>query len=463
MLLFHTVLSAQASIMIFRESIGSTQGGNTSIANTVFDNTSPIVFSGTADTRTTTPSTDYTGASGGRNVFFSTNGMTHFLITGIDTSTFQSLSLRFGHYKKHTTANNELAVEVSADGTHWNHLSYNRTTGSGTANWTLISPSGTIPSTSNLHIRFRQTSNAFEFRVDDIQLSGAPIHGYGFISPSTSFCSFSMFEGGPSRPSSFLIDATNLTTSITITAPHGFEVSNDEIHWGATTTLAPFGGLIFIRLKQDLPPGEYAGTVSLESSETSASISVSGLVTANTRKITERPYRITEDFSGFTNATSLPPGWRVESTGDALSYIGNWGTNNTAGLRGNHVLGYQHTEKTGIFSAILTIENRTDTTIRELLVQYTGKVARIAETRTPAWTVSLNGAAIHELSYNTAEGVDVPISHLITGLKIHSGDTFSITWTSERGDGSGASRQIGISDVFVAAPNIRKPTVITVR
>jgi hypothetical protein len=85
------------------------------------------------------------------------------------------LRLSFGHYKSTTTGSNELKVEVSADGSNWTELTYSRATGSGTANWRLIQPEGAIPATANLRIRFRQTSGTTQFRVDDVQVFGAPM------------------------------------------------------------------------------------------------------------------------------------------------------------------------------------------------------------------------------------------------------------------------------------------------
>jgi hypothetical protein len=95
-----------------------------------------------------------------------------FIIAGINTTGYSSLTLSFGHYKSTTTANNELIVEVSSDGTNWTSLTYSRATGTGTAIWLLITPTGSIPVTTNLRIRFRQTSTTPQFRIDDVKLTG---------------------------------------------------------------------------------------------------------------------------------------------------------------------------------------------------------------------------------------------------------------------------------------------------
>jgi len=159
-------------VTIFTETIGNCcSTTNTPISSTTFDNTG-LTFTGTADTRTSTVSTGYSGSSGGRNVFFTNTVGRDFIIEGIITTGYNSLTLSFGHYKSTTAANNELVVEVSSDGINWSSLTYSRATGTGTANWLLITPTGTIPATANLRIRFRQTSSTPQFRIDDIKLTG---------------------------------------------------------------------------------------------------------------------------------------------------------------------------------------------------------------------------------------------------------------------------------------------------
>lgn len=166
---FHGIFS---QTIIFSETIGTCcSNTNTTTASTTFDN-SGLTFSGTADTRTSIASSGYTGASGGRNVFFTNIVDRDLVISGINTTGYSSLTLSFGHYKSTNASNNELVVEVSTDGTNYTSLSYSRPTGSGTVNWLLITPSGSIPATANLRIRFRQTSTTPQFRVDDIKLVG---------------------------------------------------------------------------------------------------------------------------------------------------------------------------------------------------------------------------------------------------------------------------------------------------
>lgn len=162
-----------AQTTIFSENIGSTGvSGTTTIASHTFQNSGTLTFTGTGDVRNNTNSSGYTGSSAGNNVFITSSSGTFFQISGINTSNFSSISLSFGQLKTTTAGNNELVVEVSSDGTNYSSLTYTRPTGSGTANWRLIEPTGSIPSTSNLRIRFRQTSTSTQWRLDDIILRG---------------------------------------------------------------------------------------------------------------------------------------------------------------------------------------------------------------------------------------------------------------------------------------------------
>jgi hypothetical protein len=158
---------------LFSENIGTSTGGSgtpgtLSLASTTFQNTS-FVFSGTADTRKNVTSSGYVGSSGSRNVFI--NSGKNFIISGINTSNLFLMTLSLGQYKDLIGTSNELTIEVSNNGGSYTPLSYTRPTGSGTANWTLITPSGTIPSSTNLSLRFTNTTATGQFRIDDIKLT----------------------------------------------------------------------------------------------------------------------------------------------------------------------------------------------------------------------------------------------------------------------------------------------------
>ncbi len=164
---------------VFNETIG-TPAATTAVGTyTGYSNYPTLTYTGTADVRTSTPSTGYAGATGSGNVFITSTSGINFEISNINTSSYTSLALTFGHFKTTTASNgSELVIEVSSDGATYSALTFTRPTGTGTASWILASPTGTIPSTSNLRIRFRQTSSTgVQFRIDDIKLTGTLIAG----------------------------------------------------------------------------------------------------------------------------------------------------------------------------------------------------------------------------------------------------------------------------------------------
>lgn len=165
-----------------------------------------------------------------------------------------------------------------------------------------------------------------------------------------------------------------------------------------------------------------------------------------------------QDFSGFTSAETLPLGWSISGTG---AYNGDWGTGTSAGMRGNaNVFGFQHTGSTGTVQQVLTLKNDTGSTITDLTVSYLGMVARAAEGRVPAYTVTVAGQTVAALAYSTSSGVNEQQTASITGLSIAPEGVFQIIWTSDRGSGSDASRQIGIGNVSVTlGASAQKPSV----
>lgn len=155
--------------VIFSENFGNPLS-NTVFKDYTFQNAPPIYFSGDGDVRKTNPVSNYTNASGEGFAFFNANRT--LVISGIKTQNYENLVLKMGHFKSTTASNNQLEISVSTDSINFTNLTYSRATGSGTANWTYITPSGTIPQTNTLFIRFLNTHASALFRVDDILLEG---------------------------------------------------------------------------------------------------------------------------------------------------------------------------------------------------------------------------------------------------------------------------------------------------
>ena len=148
----------------------------------------------------------------------------YLLVEGIDSSAYSNITMTLGHHKSSTSGSNELKIEVSSDGSNWTSLTYSRPTGSGTANWLLITPSGTIPSASNLRLRFTQTTTSTQFRIDDIKLSGTT-SGANLPPVITNIIQ---------TPSTDIINTTSVSVSADITNSDG-TVTSAQLRRGTAT------------------------------------------------------------------------------------------------------------------------------------------------------------------------------------------------------------------------------------
>lgn len=154
---------------IYSENMGTGTGTLAITANT-FQNTSPIAYSGTADTRSSLASSGYTGVSGERNVFITNSAGKYFQVDNINTSAYSTadIQMSFG-YNTTSTSIAQLVIEQSIDaGLTWTPITF---TPSATG-WSLITISGgQIPSSNTLSLRFSQPATpSGQFRVDDIKL-----------------------------------------------------------------------------------------------------------------------------------------------------------------------------------------------------------------------------------------------------------------------------------------------------
>ncbi len=173
LLLMYLSLVTFSQTPLFTESCGTPSATTAVGTYTGWQNYPTLTFTGNADVRTTTVSSGYTGASGSGNVFITNTVGTNVTISNINTLNYINLKLSAGVFKSTTASNgSELKIEVSTDGITYTALTYTLPTGTGTAIWRLVTPTGTIPSTSNLRIRFRNTSSTPQFRIDDIKLVG---------------------------------------------------------------------------------------------------------------------------------------------------------------------------------------------------------------------------------------------------------------------------------------------------
>ena len=97
------------------------------------------------------------------------------------------------------------------------------------------------------------------------------------LNPST-LSGFTMEKNTPSESKNYTLSGTNLTSDILITAPSGYQLSQDNINWVSSLSLAPdFSGTISVRLNgNDIT--SYNGNIVHTSGTAEANLAVSGIV-----------------------------------------------------------------------------------------------------------------------------------------------------------------------------------------
>ena len=108
----------------------------TGTAPATFQNKAPIVFSGTGDVRSTSPSTTYTGFSGLGNAYLSGTAGKYLQIDGINTSAYQpaNISFTFGYWS-YNVPTTQMILEYSTNGTNWTPITFLNNTVKG---WNLV-------------------------------------------------------------------------------------------------------------------------------------------------------------------------------------------------------------------------------------------------------------------------------------------------------------------------------------
>ncbi len=378
-------------------------------------------------------------------------------------------TLSFQYRRYGTDAQVDWKVEVSTDG------------GEG---WTQVGAAFTAPASDDVQM-FSETVNlegsvririkrATEtgtvnrrLNIDDITLTdysagGDPVPSLSVVPGTLS--GFSYVEGeGPSPEMDYTVSGSGLmgTGSILVEPPAGFEVSTSSGSGFTDWIELPFAGgevtgqpvTVYVRLAAGLDADDYSGSITHGGGDATASVSVSGTVSAPPLPppaLTAFDVAYGQDFSDFVSAATLPNGWSLD---DEYAYQGDFGSGTAGGLRGNGTLGFQLTAS-GINSAFvttLTLLNDTGSTIENLQISYLGRVARVDQTGTPKWEVSVDGTPAPELEYSTAGGVDETKQTTLTGLTIATDATFTIEWATTSAGTSGTRRQIGIGAVSVTA------------
>ncbi len=176
-----------------------------------------------------------------------------------------------------------------------------------------------------------------------------------------------------------------------------------------------------------------------------------------------------ENFNSYNGSATGPTGWTLNCASFNGVKCGSFASNATGGGYAfgpatDYALGYLPSSSRANYSATVSFQNNTGAVITNLDISYDFKQFSgvSGSTRNNGFAVSstIAGASLTGLNENanvavlnvcTASPINKAIS--LTGLNIAIGATFSITFTSDRGNGSGNSRAIGLDNFSLSIPN----------
>ncbi len=344
-LIFWGVKNSNAQTTIFSENCGSPSATTKVGIYTGWQNQGTLVFdsgqvAASADVRGTSISSNYTGASGGGNVFFSAaSGSIGFSIEGINASTYTNLQLSYGYRKESASALPTFSVDYW-DGSTW--ITVANTTAklfnepsSASTGWylskTINFPSGA--QINGLKIRFVK-SGTQSIRLDDIKLSGINSSASSIsVSSTTLTAALASTYGTASSAQTVAVTGSGLTANIVATSNNpGIEISNDGYSFGSTATFVPISnsvnGTLYVRLAATAKVGNYnSQSISLISSnatpQTIVTTSVGNIVVK--KNLTISGISIADKLmDGTTSATIVgTPSLVGVISGDAVNLYGS--------------------------------------------------------------------------------------------------------------------------------------------
>lgn len=303
---------------IYSENMGSPSSNTLITAYSGWQNTTPIVYTGTGDVRTSAASNGYTGASGSGNVFLTSTAGRFLQIDGINTSAYvaSDIQLTFGHLTNSIAT--QLVLEQSTDGgTNWTPITF---TQNPNTSWNLVSiTDGQIPSSTTLSLRFTQPATA-QMRIDDVKLVNV-----------SSSCTLSLGTQSVSCSASTLAqDQYTITIPYTGGANATYVITGGSVSGDDPTTTASGNIIVSVTEGTDYVINISGGTCNFD-------------ITGNSpecKPINTLPYNEPFNYT-VGNSLGLEQMWTNVNSGDdiviasgSLTYGGLVGTGNSASFAG---------------------------------------------------------------------------------------------------------------------------------
>lgn len=286
----------------------------TTLANFNFESSNLSASAGAIGSPTLTGSAavTYNGGSTTSSVAsacFATANSKYFELT-IATSGYGSITVDWNGRTSSTTSS---WIVTANDGSGYGATLYTQTLGTSFTSAPTLSLGASFNNNSSIKVRWTASvSGTQTIRIDDIVIKGTSISAPTLTVSPSSLTGFAYNLGsGPSTSQSYNLSGTNLTGapgSITVTSTTDYEVSSDNITFGATANVSYASATlsatpVYVRLKAGLAAGNYNGESisSAGGGATTQNVSCSGTVTAPTIILS------TSTSSGFTYVVSNGP------------------------------------------------------------------------------------------------------------------------------------------------------------
>ena len=207
-----------------------------------------------------------------------------------DCSSFSAVIINVQVATFGSGTNLPLRIEYSTDdGVTWSSTTY--TTATPTSSTYIVGGPVTISQTFTSTTKFRFSANGSSgkgVRIQGLGITAVDAAG-PLITPSVgALAYFSTPQSVPSSTQSFLASGSNLSGSVSVASPNGFEISTSSSSgFGNSLTLSPIGSTlastqIFVRLA-GTTGGAFSGNISISGGgATTQNVAVSGIVMENT-------------------------------------------------------------------------------------------------------------------------------------------------------------------------------------
>ncbi len=252
---------------------------------------------------------------------------------------------------------------------------------------------------------------------------------------ASSLLAFNANLGSASAAQTYTVSGSNLTGSITVSAPAGFEVSLDGSSYSSSRTLVPVAGTLgiqtlLVRLSSSAPLGPSAGTITHSGGDAAQQgVEVSGMVISATPVLSLS----TSSLSGFSALAG--------TIGASQSYTisGSRLTNNVVV---SAPTGYELSLDESIYATSLTLSPSAGA-IHNLPI-----FVRLASSASPG---PLEGAILH--TSEGAQSVSLTVSGTVTAATpVLTLSTATLTGFSATAGTPGASQTYQVSGVYLKGP-----------